>query len=77
MNEELKTEIPDEPRVSRRRRQQEDNTPKRTTVCPDCGSTDLIGDYERTAVWSLMKTSLIWVLNGGLSTMSKETSVQE
>ena len=50
MNEELKTEIPDEPRVSRRRRQQEDNTPKRTTVCPDCGSTDLIGDYERAEV---------------------------
>ena len=51
MNEELKTEIPDEPRVSRRRRQQEDNTPKRTTVCPDCGSTDLIGDYERAEVF--------------------------
>ena len=50
MNEELKTEIPDEPRVSRRRRQQEDNTPTRTTVCPDCGSTDLIGDYERAEV---------------------------
>ena len=39
MNEELKTEIPDEPRVSRRRRQQEENTTTRNTVCTDCGST--------------------------------------
>ena len=33
-----------------RRRKKETSEPEKQTECPQCGSTDLIGDYERAEV---------------------------
>ena len=46
----LSEEVLQNSKRTSRRRQKDDSEPEKQTVCPQCGSTDLIGDYERAEV---------------------------
>nr|WP_295607716.1 transcription initiation factor IIB [uncultured Methanobrevibacter sp.] len=46
----LSDEVLQNSKRTSRRRQKDDSEPEKQTVCPQCGSTELIGDYERAEV---------------------------